>query len=239
MKAWITYAVGSAAIAAMLAGGVLLLLKERSKASEYACTSLETGFCENYRLMDENKFDSLLVEGVGPFVGRRMSTVDINGYERTLKAHPYVENAEVWMTPDGIIHARIDQKEAVARIRTGKESFYIDSRCKPFPLSGCYDAPVRVFEGEVSVEEGDLDAIGKFNAELDSNPNWKDRIDSVHVEKGAHFSFRVGDVSVNFGTWKNAGEKFSKLDAFVGQIASQDGNKKHVDLQYKGRIICK
>lgn len=239
MKPWVTYTVGSIAIAAMLAGGILLLRYKRSRTASYACTSLEISFCEPYRFISEEEVDELLVEKMLPYVGQRMDGIDINGYERALRLNPFVEKAEVWMTSDGTVHASVDQKEAVARVRNSAGSFYIDSDSEPFPLSAGYDAPVRLYEGCVDLTAGDLGEIGRFNRALESQQVWKSLIDSVHVESGAHFSFRVDGVTFNFGTCRNASEKFSKLDRYRESIAPLGKGEKTVDLQYKGQIICK
>ena len=88
MKPWVTYTVGSIAIAAMLAGGILLLRYKRSRTASYACTSLEISFCEPYRFISEEEVDELLVEKMLPYVGQRMDGIDINGYERALRLNP-------------------------------------------------------------------------------------------------------------------------------------------------------
>jgi cell division protein FtsQ len=75
-----------------------------------------------------------------PWTGASTKEINIPLLEEKLRAHDFVEKAEVFSTWDGTVRTIVKQKTAKARIVSGLQSVYADARGGVFPISK-HDSP--------------------------------------------------------------------------------------------------
>jgi len=61
-------------------------------------------------------------------------TLDLNKVEKVLNNHPMIENAEVFLTIDGVLKTKISQRRPIGRI-LGNKAYYVDRLGTKMPLS--------------------------------------------------------------------------------------------------------
>ncbi len=77
----------------------------------------------------------------------------VHRLESELERHPMVENAEVWLGPDGLLHAEIRQITPIAVVRGNGSVSYIDRRGKVLPVSRLQKEPLPVLTGIIGRAE--------------------------------------------------------------------------------------
>lgn len=75
--------------------------------------------------------------------------VDLKTLEYTIENHRMVKKADVFLTIDGVLKIKIEQKKPVARVVNDTVSYYIDESGGFMPLSENFTARVPIISGEI------------------------------------------------------------------------------------------
>jgi len=155
---------------------------------------------------------------------------------------PQVRNAEVFFTPDGLLHIKIWQRIPVMRVITDKLSYYIDQEGEVLPVSSRFSARVPVFTGNIDVTmiRGGLFELASF---LNSNPFWDAQIEQVQVWSSRNIELvpRMGNHKIFLGEPKELAWKFKKLKALYETALPVVGWNcyESIDLRYSDQVVCK
>lgn len=194
-------------------------------------------------------------------IGRQLSHIDIDGYEKLIERHPSVRKAEVFTKLDGTLAVRVTQRRPVMRVFTVfGESFYIDSDGGIMPTSANYTARVPVASGHITdrfdwavqydlnhlsdtlAKVSVLDDLFRFSQFLNTDPLWAAQIEQVNVTPDGEFTLvpRVGQHHIMFGPMTNIEGKFNKLKVFYDQGLARTGWDVYdtINLKYKDQVIC-
>ena len=96
----------------------------------------------------------IIADKFGGLVGKPMNEINIALLEKTINNNPFVLNAEVFSTLDGIVKIEVLQRKPILRIfNSANESFYIDNAGKYMPTSPKYTAHVPVANGAIAARE--------------------------------------------------------------------------------------
>lgn len=203
--------------------------------------------------------NELLDQGVA-VIGAELGAVDLRGIESRLRNNPFVAEAEVYHTLDGVLHVEVRQRTPIARVynRDGS-SFYIDDEGWAMPTSPHYTARVMVFSGALdetgardgvrSVLENDsvsatqrADEIHRLAAFIHHDPFWNALIDQVIVDEQGDFELlpRVGCQRVLIGDGSALEQRFAKLRIFYGKGMPQADWRRYerLDLRFADQIVC-
>lgn len=211
-----------------------------------------------------SKNEILKVIGEQQHISTGMSLKDINTdlCEKIIKANPYVAEAEVFSTIDGILSIKIAPRNPLIRVvnKMG-EHFYIDEAGFAMPVSLHYSAQVIVANGNINATNQSAQAK-KVNTELyiaDSTAMidqlytlavilkesdfWNAQIEQIYVNDKDEIELipRVGDHSILIGDISFLDEKLEKLFVFYKKGLNKTGwNKyKQINLKYKDQVVCK
>lgn len=92
----------------------------------------------------------------------KVSLIDVRKIEDFLKDNPFVQEANVYTTINGVLKVELVQRKPILRIfNTKNESFYLDQFGKIMPLSFSYAARVLVANGAIDVDYYTLYRISK------------------------------------------------------------------------------
>ena len=162
----------------------------------------------------EKQEDSLLLKSI--------NSINTSLLEESLKNHPFVAQAEVFSTLDGLLSVQVKQKIALARILDMNEHYYIDAKGHPFPCSKTYSARVPVFTGK-------LDSTGIAQAfsimqTVATTTYFKNWLAEIHIKP--NYEFELIPIKANhrvlFGDTTNAHKKLRKLEAFYKTAVTEE-----------------
>jgi len=94
----------------------------------------------------ENTVNKLLIVNIDTLANRGKEMIDLNSLERILDTQDMIQDADVYLTVDKKLIAKITQRKPLARVY-GSKSFYIDLEGKKMPLSKIYTARVPLIIG--------------------------------------------------------------------------------------------
>ncbi len=191
----------------------------------------------NMFITDENIRRTIFKDPQAP---HSLGFLRINEIEEALDNNHMIEKAEVFYTIDGILSAKIKQRDPIARVYEDKEAYYMDSKGKKMPLSSVFSARVPLVRGHSSKYWDTTFLLMTFIKE----DKWlRENITEVQVLPNGEYSFlmRVPHFKVFFGKFENEQLKIANLKAFYKQLEKTDAldNYSSVSLKYKNQVICK
>ena len=165
-------------------------------------------------------------------------TLDLNRLEKVLNNHPMIENAEVFLTIDGILKTKINQRRPIGRI-LGNKTYYVDRLGTKMPLSPYYTARVPILIG---VAEKDINEVYPLLKYINEDLFLTKHITTItRLNRGFYqLEVRKMDFSLFFGKIERVGDKFNNFKAFYKKAMKDDllNTYKMVDLQFGNQVVC-
>ena len=157
--------------------------------------------------------------------------------ERLLK-NQMIHSAEVYITVDGILGAKIKQRTPIARV-VDTQDYYLDTEGEKMPLSSVYTARVPIVTGAVMEHAKPLtDLLFQIN----QDQMIKSSVVGLDVLEDGTLKMRIRkqDFIVLFGTTDNAALKFQNYKAFYQKIKQDSmlANYKTVDLRFGNQVVA-
>lgn len=198
-----------------------------------------------------------LTKHYGSWSGQRIDSLDLHRMEEVLNGLTAVKRSEAWVTPDGVLHVRIIQRQAAVRFQNADGGFYADEEGYIFPLQKNWEAPVRTVTGSLpfTLPKGYTGLLPSLQDRkwllgmlelvefISGSRLWNARISSISVEPGGDVLLGLADgrEQVIFGGSDSYREKFALLDDYFNYIrpSKDPGYYKTVNLKYHGQIICR
>ncbi|MEH6308896.1 cell division protein FtsQ [Olivibacter sp. CPCC 100613] len=188
----------------------------------------------------------------GPLTGHLLKNVPIHELENSLKENPFIRDVRVFTEMDGMVHVKIEQREAVVRvINNVGNDFYIDREGVKFPTSKLYAPHIIVANGNVGERfDGKSDTVGtslvrslcKIADFLGRDSLWNSQIEQLYVndEQDIEVVPRVGNQKIILGNADSLPDKFNRLMVFYKQIIPKAGwgTYKTVNLKFANQIVC-
>ena len=205
----------------LFVGGIIFLLAfTNTRYSNKTCIDYRINLAdENTSLITRGEI-ILLIESIqDSIVGTTITEVPIYEIERKIESLNNVQNAEVYINMEGMLHIDIIQKKAIVRIspKEGKD-FYMDSEGSIFGLSHNYTEHLLIANGNIQDSTDYLTVLG---LEIELVP-------------------RVGNHTILLGDITNYQEKLRKLYLFYEKGVNQVGwnDYKEINLKFRNQIVC-
>ncbi len=196
-------------------------------------------FLEDENLyVTEEAVNKLLIQNNVEVTSIDKETLDLNRVESLLNNHDMIENAEVYLTLNGILKAEINQRKPIGRV-IGNTSFYVDRNGDIMPLSSYYSARVPLMYG---FDESNISEVFSLISYIKDDEFLAQHITGVTRLSGGsiELELRQLDFSVQFGKAENIKLKFNNFKAFY-QKAMKDEKLdayKKVNLQFGNQVVC-
>ncbi|SDS59027.1 hypothetical protein [Gramella sp. MAR_2010_147] len=211
--------------------------EKRHKSRNISEVKVEFTDSENLYVTEE-VVNKLLIQNKATVSSIDKETLDLNRVESLLNEHQMIENAEVYLTLDGKLEAKVSQRKPIGRV-VGNSSFYLDKNGEIMPLSQFYSARVPLmfgFDGSnVSKAYSIIDYIKK-DAFL------KRHITGINRLKGDKYTLdlREQDFELYFGDSGNVALKFNNFKAFYKKAQKEEklDTYKKVNLQFGDQVVC-
>jgi cell division protein FtsQ len=234
-------------------GLIVLLVAAMQSKSGKPCTDVKLHFVNagSQRFTGYEVVMKLMnSQGMRGMKGKPVKEIDLKAMEERLEKHPWIENAELYIDNQRVLHAKIEEKTPIARVFTPKgASFYIDSNLHRIPLNERYSPRLPVFtgfpsdkaswKGKDSVLMADVKSIAQY---LNADSFWMAQVEQVDINNEGQFEFwpKLGTHHILFGSGQDHISKFHNLDVFYQRVLSLSGfNSYHLlDLRFENQVVA-
>ena len=225
-------------------GGIIFLLA-------FTNTRYSNNTCVDYRinLADENTSlitrgeIILLMESINDsIVGTTIAEVPIYEIERKIESLNDVQNAEVYINMEGMLHIDVIEKKAIVRVspKIGND-FYMDVQGSIFALSNNYTKHLLVASGNIQ-DTADYIAVLNLAKQISSDSLWSSQIMQIYIKENKEIELvpRVGNHKILFGDISDVEEKLRRLYLFYKKGVNQVGwnDYEEINLKFKNQIVC-
>lgn len=224
----------------VVTGLIVFLFSFSKKRNEVRkLTNIEIEFMdENTLFITQNSVNKLLIVNSDTLTSIGKETLVLNKMEESLLKNPMIKKAEVFLTIDGSLGVKIEQRKPIARV-LGSPDFYIDEEGKTMPLSTVHSARVPIVTG---VLNDDFENITKLLLKINEDDFMTACVIGLQVEPDEliNLIIRKNDFKVLFGKPVDIDNKFQKFKAFY-KLTKQDSllsNYSLVNLQFNSQVVA-
>lgn len=189
----------------------------------------------NYQMVNK-----LLIQNGRSVKNQSKSVIDLHKLETNVLSHPMVANASVFLTIDGLLKTKIEQRKPIARITSNGKSYYIDKQATIMPLSENYSARVLLVSGNVS--EQDSEEIHYLVSTILKDNFLKKQVIGIHKTPENEFILksRVGNQEIILGKLNDLSQKLKNLNSFYNKTMADKTIENYalVNLKYNNQVVC-
>ena len=159
--------------------------------------------------------------------------------EKLVESHPAIKNVEVFSNQKGEIKIRVQQKKAIARVKSSTNDYFLDEYGLEMLKPDNCTQQLIVFTGDIS--NNDHKEIFSLINTINLSEFWSAQITQVHFEDDDVILIpRVGNHKIKVGNLRNIYEKLDKLYHFYKVIIPTKGWEfyKEINLKYNNQIVC-
>jgi cell division protein FtsQ len=195
---------------------------------------------DNKMFLTHEMVNNLLIQNLKQASTIQKEQVDLMDLESVLENHPFIEQAEVFASEDGMLITKVQQKSPIARMVNNSRNFYVDKNGNIFELSSVYSARVPLVKGIIK-NEFKKGFIGALN-EINKDDFLKKNIIAIEVLKDGSLKMipREYDYEIIFGKPILIEKKFKNYKAFY-QFATRDtllDKYKSINLMFTQQVVC-
>ena len=159
--------------------------------------------------------------------------------EKLVESHPAIKNVDVFSNQKGEIKIRVQQKKAIARVKSSTNDYFLDEYGLEMLKPDNCTQQLIVFTGDIS--NNDHKEIFSLINTINLSEFWSAQITQVHFEDDDVILIpRVGNQKIKVGNLRNIYEKLDKLYHFYKVIIPTKGWEfyKEINLKYNNQIVC-
>ena len=186
----------------------------------------------------EHQIQQALIPGYTDSLVVAQNTLDITQLERELRDHDLLQDAEVHLSLDGNLHARVLMRRPLARMATGSNS-YVDDRGEFMPRSYVSSARVPLISGLTDDNVADYMPLLHY---VHNDTDLKRLVTSYKVASDGQVSLRLRqeNFAVLLGEPTALKSKFMNLKAFLTKVHTDNTNTKYntIDLRFAGQVVA-
>lgn len=184
--------------------------------------------------------NKLLIQKDSSYSSVIKETLDLREMETKLNENPMIRNAEVFVTVDGRLGAKIEQRDPIGRIQSDRgENYYLDSDGLQMPLSAVYSARVPLVNG---VSDLDYEWMTDLLLKIREDDFMQKMV--IGVRKKANneveLDLRSTALKALLGKPENIEKKFQNFKAFYKKTKKDSTLDKYtaVNLKFNNQVIA-
>lgn len=211
--------------------------KQRNKVRKIE--KIEVNFEDENRLfITSNTVNKLLIQNKDSATSIGKETLDLNKMENRLLENPMIKDAEVYVTIDGVLGARVVQRKPVARVESDP-NFYLDEDGFKMPLSSVHSARVPIVSG---ISENQYAEVTYLVNKITDDDFMKEYVVGLDVDENGNVILRIrkNEFKVLFGKSIDIENKFQKFKAFY-KLTKQDSlleSYSLINLKFKDQVVA-
>ena len=137
----------------MLIVVIFLYSFTQNRSQNKKISKIQVEFQGNNKMFLTNEMvNNLLIQNLGGTSSIQKDKVDLKDLETALKKHSFIENAEVYISEDGMLITKVLQKSPVARVVNNNRVLYVDKNGSIFQLSNNFSSRVPIVQGNIEGE---------------------------------------------------------------------------------------
>lgn len=221
--------------------GLLLFLMgfAYQRNTQRTCRELSVEFVGNPQpFIALDSVNKLLIQNKEPLSSIPKETLVLKEMEARLLQHPMVYQAQVFISIDGEIGAKIQTKKPIGRV-LDTPGFYIDEQGQPMPLSNLYTARVPIVTGEVLLH---LEALKELLLTIGQDEFLSPMVTEVAVDAQGNCQLRLRQETYKLllGPVSDVSEKLRNFKAFYQNMQENPEQKqfKKIDLRFNNQVVA-
>lgn len=177
-----------------------------------------------------------------------VSKLDVRGIERAIETDPWVQNAQVYIDIERVMHIEVTRRVPVARLfRADGTSYYIDSTLHTMPLSDDYTYYTNVvtnvpYLGDDSAGIGMKKQIVRLARFINTDSFWSAQVSQIAIDSAGMFELTpvIGEQKILLGDTSRLAEKFTNVMAFYKSVLNRIGWDKYqiLDVRFQDQVIA-
>jgi len=193
---------------------------------------------ENSPFITVSTVNKLLIQNSETLTSITKETLVLKEMETRLLQNPMVRDAQVFVTVDGTLGAKIKQRNPIARV-AGSPNYYLDEDGKTMPLSSVYSARVPLITGS---SKNNFIELTMLLLKLREDEFMNQSVVGLHKYGDGTIELRMRkqDFMVFFGKVKDIDKKIQNYKAFY-QKAKRDKTLtgyEMVNLQFGNQVVA-
>ncbi len=194
---------------------------------------------ETMPFITQNMVNNLLIENLKSGLNTPKKNISLLSCENLLNKNPMVKKSQVYVSINGVLQAKIEQRKPIARFVQGYQSYYTDEEGKQMPLSDNFAARVPLVTGYVAEKHKDSTLL-LFKRIKEDNFLEKNIV-GIYIDNSGEIFLknREDTFEIDFGKPIEIDKKLQNYKAFY-QFAYQNNllnNYKKITLAYTKQVI--
>ncbi len=221
--------------------GVLAFLfsftQERNKSRKIKKLDVEF-IDENSPFITYNTVNKLLIQSQDNVTSIDKEALVLKKMEQRLQQNPMVRDAQVFVSVDGTLGAKIEQRKPIGRV-SATPDYYLDADGKKMPLSDVYSARVPIITG---TSKNDFNEVTELLLKIEADEFMKRSVVGLNRNANGEIELELRKMNFNvlFGQIENVDKKFQNFKAFYKKT-KQDSTLleyKKVNLKFDNQVIA-
>lgn len=214
--------------------------------------------------ISENDIREYIALTADSLEGEPLGRINIHFLEDLISGNPYVKNAAVYSSIDGVVHIEVTQRKPIARVQNAAhQQWYLSEDGRMMPVSPGKPAGVlfvsgvipEVYDPEVRLDIPELKTaadsalsetimykVFQIASAIDKDAFLKAQLEQLYYNREGDFELvpLVGKQLIIFGDADAVGEKFDKLKVFYQQGLPKEGWDKYdtINLKFEHQVVC-
>lgn len=188
----------------------------------------------------------------------KFSELNIHQIKTRLLANPYIEDASAFTTLDGKLIVNLHEYNALIRVFTPEQSFYIDPNGIIFPISEQHTERVMIANGNINdipwpgntnpsifdqeFEESALASVYKLAKLLEKEQLLTLLVDQIYINLNNEIELtpKIGHASILIGDMNDLDKKFKNISYFFKEKSGSEEINHYslINAKYTNQIIC-
>ena len=167
-------------------------------------------------------------------------SVDINHLESLVNSNGFIKNSEAYVSIEGDLIIKVEQRNPIGRIISEDATFYIDDESEIMTTSKIYSPRVPViFNYSESSSQKEIYQMCDL---IDSDEFLKKNVTRINFLKNNYITlnFRDHDFDLVIGEYKNIKKKVKNFKAFYHAAIDNGSIDKYskINLQFENQVVC-
>ena len=167
-------------------------------------------------------------------------SVDINYLESLVNSNGFIKNSEAYVSIEGDLIIKVQQRNPIGRIISENTTFYIDDESKIMTISKIHSSRVPVIFNYS--ESSSHDKIYQICDLIDSDEFLKKNVTRINFLKNNYIqlNFRDHDFDLVIGEYNNIRKKIKNFKAFYQVAIENESLDKYskINLQFENQVVC-
>jgi len=193
---------------------------------------------ENNPFITLSTVNKLLIQNTDSVTSISKETLVLREMESRLLENPMVRDAQVFVTVDGKLGAKIEQRNPIARV-AGSPHYYVDEDGKKMPLSRVYAARVPLITG---TSNNNFTELTPLLLKLRDDDFMSKSVVGIHKNRDGTVELRMRkhDFKVFFGKIEQIDRKFQNYKAFYQKTTNDKTLTGYdlVNLQFGNQVVA-